>query len=404
MTLLLSGLLFLSHFGCHASLKPLYEREKSQTLRTATAVEDENWTPDARFRFSYDRIAEVGTKKLQTHLKNGQLTIKFLGQEIKISTSSTLQDFSLSKGDNGNIQCTIKVEGDAVLTHPLLSFSQPYSGTVSGTISLDMNGKELTAKINQINSVSIKFEQLPKLEMTKPIEDWINNSITNIPPFTLAELDTSLFFSRDIRFVAKNYSFDIELLTHFPETTPLSENNQKPRGDWELAISTDTFSRIIRTKTFALKPTPNGIYIDAKRVYFTQDNLNIDLRLWKLGGWGQWWRDYDISTPVLIKEKDIILGEPTAKLIEKSPLAELVDPIIILGEGYILKTISEHIRYTLPKTHQKDISGTTLEVNIESIRGNQKSILFYGNLEPLEPDSTKKESEETSPRRNRRSK
>lgn len=399
MTIFLSTLLLLAPFGCHSTLRPLYEQEKNNTLKTILDVEDTNWIPDARFRFSYESIGNLGKIALEDSLSKGNFKITFLGQEIAIDIASTLKEFVLSKGNDGNIQFAIQLYGDATLTHPLLSFSHPYSGSITGTIDLQMKEKVLTASINTIKDISISFQKLPTLEMTKPLEEWINNVITSVPSIPLAEIDTKQFFSRDIRFTAQSNSFDIELLSHFPNTTPLPKNNKKPRGDWEIAISNDTLSRMVRSNTFALKPTANGIYIDARRVYFTQDNLNIDLRLWKIDGWGQWWRDYDISTPVIIEEQDIILGEPVAKLKEKSPNAELVDPIIVLAEGYILKTISEQIRYTLPKTHTKDISGTTLEVQIGSMRGTPKFILFYGSLETTDSDA-----DTPKPKRKKRSK
>ena len=101
---------------------------------------------------------------------------------------------------------------------------------------------------------------------------------------------------------------------------------------------------LVRQKTFELKSTSNGIYIDAQKIFIDKKNLNVSLRLWKLEGWGNWWRDYDIQCPILIENDELTLGEPIAELTEKSEGAGFADPISLLAEGYILETIKKQIQ------------------------------------------------------------
>jgi hypothetical protein len=360
------------------------------TFEQILDIPEEDWQPDARFRVSYEALEKTSLSTLEKKIKKGKFPIKFLNQTITIGISNNIDEFSLKKGTEDGILFSMKLKGDVSVKHPLLSFSTPYSGRLEGNLVIDVHEKMLRIRTNKINDIKVSTKILPQISLTEPIKDWINDSLKEVPPQDILELDFTAFAARDLRFVGSTHSLDIELLSHFPKTQSLPMNRRRPRGDWEMEISNDTLSKIVRQKTFELKATGNGVNIDAQNLFIEKRNLNVSLRLWKLEGWGQWWRDYTIQCPILIENEELKLGEASADLIEKSKGAGLADPLALLAEGYILETIKQQIQYSMPNTQQAKLSGQTLQIKINGVLGNQKAFIMYGDLEDSNKEPKKK--------------
>lgn len=386
-------MLFLS---CQSSLKDLYEKERTETLSVITDIPQKDWDPDIRFQLSYEILSSLTENLIEAKINQGTLPVQILGQTLDIDITSDVESLSLTSDNQQAIAFNIALKGDIHLKHSLISFSNPFSAKLKGSLEITLNDDVLQVKANRIEDVEIQTKYIPQIKINRSIKKWINDTLKTLPSQEIMALNLSSISARSLRFVGNRHSLDIEALSIFPDTTPLPTQKRRPRGDWEMHISNDTLSRLVRQQTFSL-PSQNGLYMDVREVSVKNKKLASVLRIWKLDGWGQWWRDYDIEANIETKNSDITLTEPNAKQIAKSKGAGLADPIALLGEGVILQEITKQIQYTVPKENKATVSDSNIIFTINGIAGIKDRMLLFGSLESDKLEASK-------PKRRRRKK
>ena len=393
---MITHFVILLFFSCQTSLRSVYEKERTQSLNTITDIPQENWKPDIRLQISYKTLSNLTKEVVKDKVKNGTFPVQILGQNIDIKINSEIDSLTLSADQQDTIGFVIALEGKLELKHHLISFSNPYSATLKGSLKIDVQENALQIKANRIEDVDIETKYIPQFKINDSIKDWLNNNLKTLPSQEIMALNLSTLSARSLRFVGNRHSLDVEALSHFPDTTPLPDTTRRPRRDWEMQMSNNTISQLVRQKTFELPPI-NGFHMDIQHVSIDKKKLSSKLRIWKLDGWGQWWRDYDIQATIATQKNEILLSEPNAKQIAKSKGAGLADPIALLAEGIILEEITKQIQYTIPKEKKTTVSENNIVLTIEGIAGQKDIIHVYGTLD----SDTKKDSK---PKRRRRSK
>ena len=382
-------LFFLFMFACRSSLRPLYEQERMETMKTITDTPNEDWSADMRISISYRSLSELTKKMLQQKINKGAYPVDVLGQKIDVLLTSNIKSLKLSSGGEDTLEVEITLDGNVELKHDLLGFSNPYSAKLLGTLQIDVDENKLQARANRIKNIEITTKRMSKIKVSKVITDWLNKQLANIPSQEIMTLELSNLSARAVRFTGNRHSLDIEALSYFPQTTPLPPQKKHPRGDWEMQISNEAISQIVRQQTFSLPPVKNH-HIDIKKVSVKNKTLKAELRLWKLDGKGDWWRDYEIEAKISTKKKEIILTDPEVKQLEKSPGAGLADPLSLFGEKIILNEIKKQIQYKLPKEKSTSFSENQLVLNINGIMGLQEHIMVFGTIDTKEKSSKPK--------------
>ena len=381
--------------ACSHSLRPLYDQERAESLKTITSAPDKDWAPDIRLSIAYRALSNLTQQLLEQKISKGNLPVDIFGQKLNVRLLSDIKSLNLSAGKDNVIKFLITLDGSVELKHSLLNLSNPFSAKLNGTLEIDVDKNKLQIKANHIEDIQITTKNIPQLKINTVIKDWLNNNLSSLPSQEIMTLELSNLSSRAIRFTGNRHSLDIEALSFFPQTSPLPPQKKHPRGDWEMRISNSALSQIIRQQTFALPPVKNH-HIDISQIAIEGKVLKSKLRLWKLDGKGDWWRDYEIEAKITTEDKEILLTNPKAKQLAKSPGAGLADPISLFGEKVILNEITKQIKYKLPKEKSASISDNQLLLNITGIMGQQEHISMFGTI-----DSAK---EKKKPRRRRRNK
>ena len=189
------------------------------------------------------------------------------------------------------------------------------------------------------------------------------------------------FQMRASRVRSQQQSADIEFLSNSSTTQALAPNQQAPRGDWELQVSNQLVNTWIRRQAFSKGIIAHGIAVDPRSFSMQDKSFNLHLRLWKLEGWGKWWRDYQVKgTAQLAKKKLQLTGsEVVAK--DKSSGAGLADPLALLAEGLILDAIADNLQFGIPIRQTTKIQKANLIARTSDVSGNGDSLSIWGQLE-----------------------
>ena len=392
---MLANLILFFFVACSSSLRPLYEQERAETMKTITTAPSEDWSADMRISIAYRSLSDLTKNMLEQKISRGIFPVEIFGQKIDLKLLSDIKTLELSSGKDESLNFLITLDGTVELKHTLLDLSNPFSAKLNGTLQIDVNEDKLQIKANHIEDIQITTKNIPQLKMNTVIKDWLNDNLANLPSREIMALELSNLSARAVRFTGNRHSLDIEALSYFPQTSALPPQKKHPRGDWEMRISNSALSQIVRQQTFSLPPVQNH-HIDIQEIAIKGKTLLSKLRLWKLDGKGDWWRDYEIEAKINTESKEINLIHPKVKQLDKSPAAGLADPISLCGEKVILNEITKQIQYKLPKEKSASISESHLMLNIKGIMGQQKHIMVFGTLD------SKKDA--TKPRRRRKKK
>ena len=392
ISLLTLGIAFLFISGCMSSMKPLYEQSKETTLQTIQKPPSQ-WLPHMRIRFSYDALNRLGKPQIQKAINIGKLNVSLLGQNIILHNKGTLKSLNIQKGDGNDFRFQFSFDGTIDVSHPLLSFNTPYSGTVDGDILLEVEKGAVTYSFTKLRKVDLKLRKQGKLSLHSLIKDWLNEQLASTKPVKIMDLNLKELPLLDMNIVATRNSANIDLLSSYSKIRSLPPNSKPPMSQWEVQLSSDFLSRLIRIESFSLKAV-HGITIDPQNISFYKQTFNLDLRLWKLEGWGNWWRDYDVKGDITIEDGSLSIKDPKATDKGKSDGAGMVDPIAFFAEGMIREQITKNIQYTLPNSKKATIKDTTYQAEVEGLEGKKHWLHFYGQIQ--EDDTPKKKSKKRS--------
>ena len=169
----ISLLLLSTLIGCGGKIKTLYQDQRSMILAAPAELQD-NWQPDMRLRISYEVINTLGKQNLQKALEKGSFDVSFLGNLLQLKTTNTIQNFVIQNADGDNrFQFKAKVNGTISCNTQLLKFSIPYTGELNGTAGLSYKKGTFSAKIDNLNELSIGLQKQGQLNVIRPLKKWI---------------------------------------------------------------------------------------------------------------------------------------------------------------------------------------------------------------------------------------
>ena len=105
---MLSFIIVFFFIACNSSLRPLYEQERADTMKTITTTPNEDWTPDMRISIAYRSLSEITKNMLEQKISKGVFPVDVLGQKIDLQFRSNIQSLNLSSGKDETIEFLIK--------------------------------------------------------------------------------------------------------------------------------------------------------------------------------------------------------------------------------------------------------------------------------------------------------
>jgi len=378
----MTNILFLtSLFGCQGSLQELYDREKRSASQLLQRIPKEDWNPDVRLRMSYEFMSEMAKPIIDQKINTKDLVVSAFGQKITLNPNAKIKSLRLRGGKDNEILFSIDITGDVALQHAVLSFNQPYKSHLAGKFTIQKNQNMVQITPNDITKINIEIMNIPAISLRGQMMKWIKEAMKEIPPIDVMDLDLEPYNALDYRFNTRRRHLDLDVISKFPQQNKSVLQNMPLKNDWELSVSNNVLSSMIKNETYSKGVLSNGIVLDARTTTIEESQLVLNLRIWKLRGWGQWWRDYEIKSPLQIEKEKISLKEPEVALQQKSSWANVVDPIAAIGEGFILESIEKQLNQSLPTQHNTNVRGNKIAFIIDTIEGKDDWVHIAGKVE-----------------------
>ena len=365
--------------GCRKNLTDQYERERNDVLATRTSIPSE-WSPDLQLQLSYESLSEIGKSILVDALGRGQVTKEILGNTVKINLKNEIMYFSLSNAHKADLAIDLKIRGTAIWSLGSTKQKLPYTIKTKG---------KATIKSNAQGNLKLHIKQLQNMEISSKgnklgldfIKGWINKKIKEQEAFDLGSIDLKNLGLLAINVEGVKQGVNVSFLSNVPAASPLTPFTAPLEDDWELRIAEPTLTTWIRRAAFKQGIISHGVAIDPYELDFQDNTFNMLLRLWKLEGFGQWWRDYEIKGKATVTKTKVHLRGSEVVEMSKSTGAGLSDPLTLLAESYLLKSLEDQLHYAVPSTNSSSIGGRRLVVDLKKLRGESGYLAAIGSLE-----------------------
>ena len=372
-------ILVLLGMGCRKSLTDQYERERTEVLAKATSA-PKDWSPDLQLQLSYDSLSEIGKAILVDSLGRGQVSKEILGSTVKINLRNEIQHFKLSNAHKSDLSVDLKIKGTAIWSLGSTKQKLPYTIKTQGKATIQSNAQgKLKLHIKQLQNMEISSKG-NKIGLDF-LKGWINKKIKEQKAFDLGTIDLKSLGLLAINIEGVQHGVNVSLLSNVPSSAPLTPFTDPLNDDWELRISETTLTTWVRRVAFEQGIISHGVAIDPYELDFQDNTFNMLLRLWKLEGFGQWWRDYDIKGKANVNKTKINLRGTKVLELDKSNGAGLSDPLALLAESYLLKSLEEQLHYAVPSTTSSSVGGRRLVVDLKKLEGNSGYLAAIGSLE-----------------------
>ena len=380
---MLTNFALITLYGCNNDIAIEYALRKDEILQTAPELSP-NWKPDIILRLNYEHLSDIAEILINEQLRTAKSFNKdFMGVSLKVVPKLQLEELELSDapdGDHINIQGVIR--GPLKTTVANLSTTERTRIQFSGSVNTFFENGQVFLKIDELPKLNVQINEFKLGFMTSiniggPLEDWLRREILDTPPIPLKKFDLPF---RGARLTSTPNAEHIEIRTNVNH----NNNIQTPDGvfdeDWEAWIHQDTLLGWAQEKAIELGNVGYGVVIDPVDIDIQQQDFELDLRLWKVQGRGQWWRDYTALGSIEQRNKKIALIANSVEETGKSKRAGLVDPLALLAEGFILEAIAENLHQSLPSQQSKTNNAHKWSMVLKEWNGEQEALKVSGAI------------------------
>ena len=366
--------------ACNNQLVQEYELEKEAIFQTAPALKD-NWKPDILLRLNYDAISKIAKRYVEKEIQGYKpLKKTFLSKEFIAKPKLKLTKLTLSDAPaKDEIKFQTILEGKFILSWGPFKETLNTKAVLNGVAKIQLDEGENTLSFTKLNKMKITIGKIGGQNIAPLLEDWLRKEFLDSKTVSLGAFDLSKFPLRGLRLNSTPTSTNIEMRSDTLHTNNLSPSKLSMKKDWELQVHEGVLLGWSRKGAFEKGIIDYGVAIDPRSLSVTDQEFDIDIRLWKLEGWDKWWREYSIHGAV---EKKKVRFKFAANEITKQDTSKgisLIDPLLVLAESFLLDDMTEQLTYALPMQKKKDINGLFWKFKIETLKGHGDEISIKGS-------------------------
>lgn len=376
--------LFSLFYGCNNDIVAEYT-ERKKSLQASPTDLQENWKPDIVLRLNYEHLTTLAQILVNEQLESSKSFHKdVLGFDLNIQPSLVLTSLRLSDDANSeHIQIEGTIKGPWKWTVGSFKGKEHSSIQFSGSVNTEFRDGQVYLHIDEIQSLNIQINDLKmgliqSINISKPLEVWLKEEILKTPPIPIRELSLPV---RGARLFSTPTGEQIEIRSQVNHTHNLTTPTEPFSEDWQAWIHQDTLLGWAQEAAFNLDTVAYGIALDPKDLNITDQEFNLDLRLWKIEGLGKWWRDYQAIGILERRDNTIHLVSQSITENGNSPRAGLADPLALLAEGFIMEAISDNLNQTFPLQQSKTKNKHEWSMTIDSWQGRQEAFIVNGSIE-----------------------
>ena len=370
--------------ACNNQLVQEYELEKEAVFQTAPALKD-NWKPDILLRLNYDAISKIAKRYVEKEIQSYKpLKKKFLSKEFIAKPKLKLKTLTLSDAPGKNkIKFRTILEGEFILSWGPFKETLKTKAILNGVAKIQLDEGENTLSFTKLNKIEITIGQLGGQNIAPLLEDWLKKEFLDSKTISLGVFDLSKFPLRGLRLNSTPTSTNIEMRSDTLHTNSLSPSKLSMKKDWELQVHEDVLLGWSRKSAFKKGVIDYGVAIDPRSLSVTDQEFNIDIRLWKLEGWDKWWREYSIQGDIEKKKSRFKFSADEITKQDTSKGISLIDPLVVLAESFLLDDMTEQLTYALPMQKKENISGLVWKFKIDTFKGHGNEISIKGSWEEV---------------------
>lgn len=386
----------LSLSACAGSVMPLYQQARDDALADP-GPPPADWKPDAVLHLSKTQLDEVVTAALESHgALTGRIKRSVLGLEIVATPDLTIDELTLgaSKACKACVAVDTKLSGDVQWTAAGRKGKVPVKVAAAFDVELSATEAEastfaMTAAPRELRDLKLTFGSVDATVarvLEQGVGDWLREDfLKDVPPVEIGAFGGEDVPLRAVRIAGSGGGVRLEMLTRSP--SPGVVDTKAPAGldeGFQLAISQDSLLDLARATAFQAGPLGYDVVVEPTALTLTEDGFTMGLRVWRPVGKG-WWRDYTVTGDVEMARRGVKLLPQSVTEGAKSEGAGLADPLALLAEGYMLKTIEESIATTLPTKQTARAGDVRTDIAVRSIAGVGDAVVVSGVLDVREP-------------------
>jgi hypothetical protein len=381
--------------ACAHSVLPQYEAEKAAVLAPLPA-EQGGWAPDLRISVSESGLQSLAEVAMEAGLLryDGELPVKNkLGIDATIRPSARVESMQLQPSETCDSCLLVKadLDGHADWSVGKLDGRLPFQAEVKAVMRFEAKEAgqawDLQGRLTEIKGLRIQAGRAGSVDVSGLLEDWMKEAIQKAPTMPLGRIGGQTLPLRALRLSTSRQALEVQGLTLSPTPGAVAEDARGPREHWSLRLSQQSLLGLMRVMAFEKGPLSHDVAADPRGLSISGNQFDMELRLWRLVEPG-WWRDYTVSGTLGLEGRKIAMKSTSAEEGEKSPRAELSDPLAWLGESKILEEVSRGISLALPATQKAQVSGLQVQATPMSVAGEGTELRVEGRLEVSAPAST----------------
>lgn len=381
------ALFLLTLAACAGSIGALFESTRAEVLADPGPTPAQ-WQPDASLHLGSGLIQSLveGAFQADSPLRGERIPLGKLGAVTPDLSVTNLRLQSVDRCE-GCLAVHAKVQGR--LGWELLGMpgSMPADGDLDmdfSVISSEKAGKwTVSVAPKTVRSVRLNLGGTALAAGEGQVVDWIKSQImSHLQPYALGPFGGEDLPLRGLRVEPAQDGVRIAMLTTARGSTPLGQKSARTDG-FSMDISQSALLSVARRAAFAGPPLSYDVVADPTSLTFQADHFEMGLRLWRPVGAG-WWRDYTVRGDLGVTKGRLKLSPKEVVEGPKSKGAGLADPLALLGEGLILKTVEESFSTSFAANKSTKMRDWQLEVKVQNVRGARDALTVDGTL-VLEP-------------------
>ena len=371
--------------GCGQNMGLEYEKSISSIQDTITEVPP-NWKPDTMIRLDYKKISEILRPLLQEVIESGKFSYSILGNPIQIKIKNKITSLQLKNAQNNRLKLKINISGTGSWKALGLTSKIPYQGSITLQLSVLYKNGMVQVAINDISSVDVAINN-NMVDLSKPFQSWISQELQELKPFSILKIDASeipFIPFLDFRVETSLPSINIEGISQYNHKQYLPSKMEPLTEDFQLRMSNGLVNTCLRMVGTELKTPIAGLYVDPYGISFIEDKVSVLVRLWKIEGWMQGMRGYQVNGSYAITNNKFSVKFDSFENLEESMGYMKHNPILMLGENFIENKFLDRLNSVLPSSQGTKIKQYKIDAHLKSIGSDSNEVFLNGNIEMSE--------------------
>jgi hypothetical protein len=376
--------------GCTSGIHAQYRARADAVLAPASPA-SRDWEPDIRLRINNPTLHRLSKKSIAAGLlerKGKPYTLKPpIGPTVQLKPQLTISGLEIRPSASDCTNCldlAIAMDGKTRWSVGQRSGKLEISADAEARVFLEVEQEEdgqwsLALGSVELQKLKLDSDLIQGLDISKLMQSWVEKAVEAAPEIPLGSLGGEDMPLRAVRVRPGKDMLQIEALSDINGAGELPENSSTLDSDWDLQLSQETLTALLRREAFEHGAMTLDLALDPQSLVLEEGNFSLGLRLWRLR-WLGWWRDYRVDGTLKLTDQKLKLDATEVLSLDQSRCAGLVDPLALIAERKILSSLENGIHQTIPLSKATQIKGMKLSARADKVYAGDGILSVEGDL------------------------